>query len=134
VEEEHPHCIHNYVTNKGYKLFSIEAPEGPHFGKAQLVDPAPRVPKAKTKTYNAGDYVEIQGDSITLNNKGKDKVVFAPVDELVLTKDWERFEDDMTPTDLGDLGSHTFLLWWECVETPPLPSKRVKTATEKTRK
>ena len=115
--DNNPHCNINFVQNTTYK-FLAPASETRIFAAGVLIDPAPKVPSSRKDLLKDGDYVLVKSSSLVLKNS---KANFEPQDELVLTTDWGRFDDDMTHDDLKDLEDENFLLWWQNIVPPPVP-------------
>jgi hypothetical protein len=117
-----PHCDHNFVKNTAYKLVDQQTEKV--WGEAVMLDPQPAVHVSRSIAIKTGDYVLMRGEDITLKSTGRSntKVVFEKEGELILQKDWTQFDEDMTGSDLCDLGDVEFLLWWQCI-TPPLVPK-----------
>jgi hypothetical protein len=127
-----PHCDINFVKNTPYMLLSGSTQRV--WGSGKSTDPAPRVPNARKDECKAGDYLLMKGSDIALKSTGNNncKTSFEPQEELILTSDWDRFDEVMSGQDLVDLGDETFLLWWQNVKAPPVPKpKRATVAAKK---
>jgi hypothetical protein len=127
-EEETAHCDIHYVKNTTYSVFAGNTKKV--WGTVKAVDPAPRVATARKEEYIPGDYLLVKGNAITLKHTGSNntKATFDPEEELILTSEWERFDDQMTGQDLVDLDDVTFLIWWQNIKPPPVqkPKKKAK--------
>lgn len=129
-----PHCDYNFVANTTYKLNMDINGEEVVWGEAQF-DPQPAVPSTHEDDYRPGDFVLIKGSDIKLTKNGKGgkggkgktrrQLVFDAHDQLIMTSEWDNFEDEMSTEDLVNLGEETFLLWWQNVQQPktPIPKK-----------
>jgi len=113
-----PSCTENFVINTRYKLQSFDSEKV--FATASLVDPSPALPKSLSSKHSAGDYVLLSGDAIIPASKVN--VTFEPNQQLILTKNWKLFKQDMTVADLIALGKVQFHLWWQCIVPPKPPS------------
>ena len=88
----------------------------PHRAKSVVLsDPAPKPPK-RIKC-DAGDYVLISGDAVDLAKSAR--MIFDSHNDYILTyPGWESLTEDMTVSDVVDLGEERFLLWWQCIKPP----------------
>ena len=141
-----PHCDYNFVANTTYKLnMDINGVEVV-WGEAQF-DPQPAVPSTHEDDYRPGDFVLIKGSDIKLTKNGKGgkggkgktrkghgQLVFDANDQLIMTKEWDNFEDEMSTEDLVNLGEETFLLWWQNVQQPKIMIPRKTKSAGKTKK
>jgi hypothetical protein len=114
------HCHIQFTTRDKYELMG-EVDDERVWARAQLHDPAPE-PQG-TGNYKPGDYALVQGNKLELK-KGK-ATIFDKVNQWVLQEDWTPFEDDMTSTDLYDLGDQKFLIWFQMIKPPTTPIKKI---------
>ena len=124
----------NFVKNTKYKLLAGSGNK--IFAEGTCIDPAPKVPDwcLNKGGPRAGDYLLFKGDDINLyKGKGKVLATFTPVEELILKADWEQFDEEMTGQDLVSLGNETFLLWFQNIQSPPVPKPKKPTVTSKGR-
>ena len=123
-EDNYPHCDINFVKNTPYTLFAGNTKKV--WGTVKSEDPAPRVPDARKDEYSTGDYLLVKGSDITLKHAGTNncRTSFDPDEELILTSDWDRFDDAMTGQDLVDLGDVSFLIWWQNIKPPAIPKAK----------
>ena len=138
-----PHCDYNFVANTTYKLNMDINGEEVVWGEAQF-DPQPAVPSTHEDDYRPGDFVLIKGSDIKLTKRGKGgkggkgkprrQLVFDVQDQLIMTKEWDNFEDEMSTEDLVNLGEETFLLWWQNVQQPKNTIPRKTKPAGKTKK
>jgi hypothetical protein len=129
-DDNTPHCDINFVKNTTYTLFAGNTKKV--WGTAKSEDPAPKVPDTRPE-YETGDYLLLKGSDITLKHAGNNncRTSFDPDEELVLTSDWDRFDDTMTGQDLVDLGDVSFLIWWQNVKPPAVPKPKSATVASK---
>jgi hypothetical protein len=126
-----PHCDINFVKNTPYTLLAGNTKKV--WGTAKSEDPAPKVPDARKDEYKTGDYLLLKGSDITLKYTGSNncRTSFDPEEELILTSDWDRFDDTMTGQDLVDLEDVSFLIWWQNIKPPAIPKTKPATNTSK---
>ena len=120
-KNDNEHCDINFVKDTHYYLLASDTKR--QWGSCTAVDPAPPVHENYEDSCEPGDYLLIAGKDINLKSTGANYTTasFDPDDELILTSDWTRFEEEMTGQDLADLEDETFLLWWQNVKPPPPP-------------
>jgi hypothetical protein len=99
------------------------------WGKVYLTDPSPKPCENRSDDVGPGDYVLVKGKNITMAKRCE--VTFHPEDEMVLTADWDRFDEDMTGMDLVDLQDEEFLLWWQCIVPPKNKTPKQRTIQKK---
>ena len=133
-EDETSHCNINFVKNTSYPLLTGSTTKV--WGITKAEDPAPKVPDARNGEYITGDYLLIKGNSIVLKHTGTNncRATFEPEEELILTSDWEQFDQVMMGQDLVDLDDITFLLWWQNVKPPAVPKPKPATVAKKNTK
>jgi len=129
--EHNPHCNINFVIATNYKLL-ISDSETTVFADGFLLDPSPKVPSDRSLQFKSGDYVLLRGGDITLKQSYK-KTTFEAAEEYILRADWTEFDGDMTGEDLAQLGDTPFLLWWQNIKPPTVPTKK-RAAAPKTKK
>jgi hypothetical protein len=98
-----------------------------------LVDPEPRVPEGFDlfDDCQLGEYMLVDGSTIKGWEKSK-KYVYKAVEGMVLTKDWEFFEDNMKVQDLIDLEDN-FLIYYQCLSVTTKANQTSTTDRNKTR-
>ena len=130
-ENNTPHCDINFVKNTPYTLLAGDTKKV--WGTAKSEDPAPKVPDARKDEYKTGDYLLLKGSDISLKHAGSNncRTSFDPEEELILTSDWDRFDDTMTGQDLVDLDEVSFLIRRQNIKPPVIPKTKPATVASK---
>ncbi len=75
-----------------------------------------------------GDYVLVKADTIKDHQARGTRYKYDPKDGVVLTKDWEAFDEYMNVADLQSVGN--FLLYYQDIDTTTLACRTTKTGRE----
>lgn len=110
--------------------------------KVHLKDPEPPMPTDFSMfKCETGDYVLVSIGYLIAGQTGSKQHIFRQDDRMILTKEWEGYDEDLTVEDLLDL-DEDFLLYYQCIDTTSgancttKPDKRARplTASKATKK
>jgi hypothetical protein len=108
----------HFTTTSEYKVQRPDKRNKSIF-KCYLQDPQFPVPKEVPAGLEempaVGDYVLVKAETIKDLQTAKGRYKYDPKDSVVLTKDWEAFDDLMDVNDLWSVGN--FLLYYQEIDT-----------------
>jgi hypothetical protein len=114
--------------------YTVNSNHGKAVFKCKLTDPDPKMPAGFDQVVDVqqGDYVLVSAKTAVDVQRGNNKFLFKTVDQLILTLNWQEYEEDMALQDLME-AKEDFLVYYQLIDTNTDNCKSKQTARASTK-